>query len=53
MDGQVKDMQLELVQYGPDGPLQRIVENEQGASLPIGFLRRAIAEKKRSRWRTF
>jgi hypothetical protein len=46
-NGTVKDMRLEQVQYGPDGRLQRMVENEQGASLPHGFIRRAIAEKKR------
>jgi len=46
-NGTVKDMRLEQVQYGPDGRLQRMVQNEQGASLPHGFLRRAIAEKKR------
>ena len=46
-NGEVRDMRLELVQYGPDDRLQRIVENEQGASLPFGFIRRAIAENKR------
>jgi hypothetical protein len=45
--GEVKDMRLEQVQYGPDGQLQRIVQNEQGAPLPFGFLRRAIAENER------
>jgi hypothetical protein len=44
---------LEQVQYGPDGRLQRIVENEQGASLPFGFIRRAIAEKKRKEMETY
>jgi len=53
VDGQVKDMRLELVQYGPDGQLQRIVQNEQGASLPFGFLRRAIAENKRKEMETY
>jgi hypothetical protein len=53
VDGQVKDMRLELVQYGPDGRLQRIVQNEQGASLPFGFLRRAIAENKRKEMETY
>ena len=46
-NGAVKDMRLDQVQYDPDGMLQRMALNEQGASLPIGFLRRAIAEKKR------
>jgi hypothetical protein len=40
-------MRLEQVQYGPDGNLQRIIQNEQGAHLPFGFIRRAIAENKR------
>jgi len=53
VDGVVKDMRLELVQYGPDGRLQRIVQNEQGASLPFGFLRRAIAENKRKEMETY
>ena len=52
-NGEVKDMRLELVQYGPDDRLQRIVENEQGASLPFGFIRRAIAEKKRKEMETY
>jgi hypothetical protein len=47
--GQVEDMRLEQVQYGPDGQLQRIVQNQQGAPLPFGFLRRAIAEDKRQK----
>ena len=46
-NGAVQDMRLDQVQYGPDDSLQRIVQNEQGASLPMGFLRRAIAENKR------
>ena len=46
-------MRLEQVQYGPDGRLQRIVQNEQGASLPFGFIRRAIAEKKRKEMETY
>jgi hypothetical protein len=46
-------MRLELVQYGQDGQLQRIVQNEQGASLPFGFIRRAIAEKKRKEMETY
>jgi hypothetical protein len=52
-NGAVKDMQLDQVQYGPDGTLQRMALNEQGASLPIGFLRRAIAEKKRKQMEDF
>jgi hypothetical protein len=52
-NGQVKDMRLEQVQYGPDGKLQRIIQNEQGASLPFGFIRRVIAENKRQEMETF
>lgn len=46
-NGQIEDLRLEQVQYGPDGSLQRMALNKQGASLPFGFLRRAIAENKR------
>jgi hypothetical protein len=53
VDGAVKDMRLEQVQYGPDDQLQRIIENEQGASLPFGFIRRAIAEKKQKEMETY
>jgi hypothetical protein len=52
-NGEVKDMRLEQVQYGPDGQLQRNMLNEQGASLPFGFIRRAIAEKKRKEMETY
>jgi Short C-terminal domain len=52
-NGVVKDMRLEQVQYGPDGRLQRIMLNEQGASLPFGFIRRAIAEDKRKQMETY
>jgi len=52
-NGEVKDMRLEQVQYGPDGRLQRTMLNEQGASLPFGFIRRAIAEKKRKEMETY
>lgn len=52
-NGEVKDMRLEQVQYSPDGRLQRILLNEQGASLPFGFIRRAIAENKRKEMETY
>jgi len=52
-NGAVKDMRLDQVQYGPDGMLQRMALNEQGASLPMGFLRRAIAEKNRKQMEDF
>ena len=42
--GQVKDIRLELVNDGPDGQLQRTLLNDQGASMPRGFLRRHMAE---------
>ncbi len=45
--GQVKDMRLDLVKYGPDGHLQRTLLNDQSAPLPFGFLRRRIAEHKK------
>jgi hypothetical protein len=43
--GQVKDIRLELVNYGPDGQLQRTLVNDQGASMPRGFLRKHMAEE--------
>jgi len=45
--GQIKDNHLELVNYAPDGTLQRSLLNDSGAPLPLGFLRRAIAEDKK------
>ncbi len=45
--GEVKDTRIELVNYTPDGMLVRSLLNDQGASLPIGFLRRAAAENQR------
>jgi hypothetical protein len=50
--GQVKDIRIALVSYGPFGQLQRTVINDQPASggmmpMPFGFLRRAIAEDKK------
>ena len=47
--GQVKDIRLELVNYAPDGTLQRSLLNDSGASLPRGFLRRAIAEDQKKK----
>lgn len=47
--GQVKDLRLDAVTYGPGGQLQRTVMNDQGARLPIGFLRRRIAEIERQK----
>lgn len=42
--GQVKDTRIDQVSYGPYGQLQHNVVNEQSAPMPMGFLRRAIAE---------
>lgn len=42
--GQVKDTRIDQVSYGPYGQLQHSVLNDQSAPLPLGFLRRAIAE---------
>lgn len=47
--GQVKDTRIELVQYAPDGQLQRSLLNDQSAPLPHGFLRRAIAEDEKKK----
>lgn len=46
MDGQVKDVRVEQVQYGPDGNLQRTQVSDQQFNMPRGFLRRAIAENQ-------
>jgi hypothetical protein len=46
---EVKDIRIELVNYAPDGKLQRTLLNDTGAPLPFGFLRRAIAEDKRKK----
>jgi hypothetical protein len=45
--GEIKDIRLEQVTYGLNGSLQRVLLNNQGASLPHGFLRRSIAENKK------
>ena len=47
--GQVKDLRLDAVTYGPGGQLQRTVMNDQSAPLPFGFLRRRIAEHERQK----
>jgi hypothetical protein len=46
-NGSVKDIRIELVNYGPDGQLQRSVINNEGSHMPHGFFRRAIAENKK------
>jgi hypothetical protein len=45
--GEVKDIRLDQVHYRPDGTLERIVLNNQGAPMPRGFLRKSIAANKR------
>jgi hypothetical protein len=45
--GAVKDIRIELVNYGPGGQLQRSLLNDQSAPLPFGFLRRAIDEHRK------
>jgi hypothetical protein len=47
--GVVKDLRIELVNYGPSGQLQRNILNDQSAPLPFGFLRRKIAEHERAK----
>src|SRR5206468_8887751 len=47
--GAVKDLRIELVNYGPTGQLQRNLLNDQSAPLPFGFLRRKIAENERAK----
>ncbi len=47
--GQVKDTRIELVNYAPDGQLQRSLLNDQSAPMPRGFLRRDIAEDKKKK----
>jgi hypothetical protein len=47
--GQVKDIRIDAVNYGPDGQLQRTLMNDQRAPLPFGFLRRRIAEHEQKK----
>ncbi|HVP67395.1 MAG TPA: hypothetical protein VMT17_09055 [Anaeromyxobacteraceae bacterium] len=47
VNGQVKDIRIDLVNFGPNGQLQRTLLNDQSAPLPGGFIRRSIAESKR------
>jgi hypothetical protein len=58
VDGQVKDIRIEQVQYGPFGQLQHVLLNDQPAAgapgiLPFGFLRRAIAQQQKQQMETF
>src|SRR5262249_23007136 len=45
--GQLKDVRIEAVNYGSAGELQRSALNDQAAPLPVGFLRRHVAEHER------
>lgn len=53
VQGQVKDVRIDQVSYGPYGQLQRTLLNDQPASsgimlpTPIGFLRRAVANNEK------
>lgn len=45
--GKVADIRIDLVTYGPDDKLKRTILNDKGSHLPIGFLRRAIAQNQK------
>jgi len=47
--GQVKDIRIDAVTYGPGGGLERNLLNDQSAPLPFGFIRRKIAEDERKK----
>jgi hypothetical protein len=47
VNGQQKDLRLDVVNFGPDGKIQRSTINDQSAPLPGGFFRRKIAEGER------
>ena len=47
--GQLKDLRIDAVTYGPDGQLQRSTLNDQSTPLPLGFLRRRVAELERQK----
>jgi hypothetical protein len=47
VNGQEKDLRIDLVNVGPDGKLQRTVLNDESSPLPRGFFRRKIAEGKK------
>jgi len=46
-NGMVQDTRIYQVSYGPDGVQQQTLLNDQNGQLPMGFLRRAIAENQR------
>lgn len=45
--GQQKDLRIDLVNFGPDGKIQRTTMNDQSAPLPGGFFRKKIAEDEK------
>lgn len=47
VNGQQKDLRIDLVNFGPDGKIQRTTLNDQSAPLPGGFFRKKIAEGER------
>ncbi len=47
VNGQQKDLRIDIVNFGPDGKMQRTVLNDQSAPLPGGFFRKKIAEDER------
>jgi hypothetical protein len=48
-NGQVLDTRIDLVNFGPDGNPQYTLLNNQGSSLPHGFVRRRLEERERER----
>lgn len=46
-NGTTQDTRIYQISYGPDGTQQPTLLNDQSAQLPMGFLRRAIAENRR------
>jgi hypothetical protein len=47
INGELKDNRLELVSYGFGNQLTHSILNDQGASLPRGFIRRRVAEREK------
>jgi hypothetical protein len=46
-NGTIQDTRIYQVKYDPYGDLQQTLLNDQNGQLPMGFLRRAIAENQR------
>jgi hypothetical protein len=47
--GNLQDIRIEKVDYGADGQVTRTLLNDFGAPLPLGFLRRSMAEADRQK----